>query len=108
MVQFEDRERSYESRFAKDEELRFKAVARRNRLLGQWAAEKLGRTGDEADAYTKAVVRSDFEKPGDDDVLHKVVSDFKAAGVAVSENDVRLKMRQLLISAAEQLTSSET
>ena len=104
MSQFEDRERSFESRFAKDEELRFKSVARRNRLLGQWAAEKLGRTGEAADAYAKEVVRSDFDEPGDEDVFRKVRGDFNAAGIEMTDSELRLKMRQLLITAAEQLT----
>lgn len=104
MAQFEDREKAYLSRFAHDEELRFKAIARRNRLLGLWAAEKLGRTADAADAYAKEVVRSDFAEPGDEDVFRKVRGDFNSAGVAVSDDDLRAKMRELLVAAADQLS----
>lgn len=104
MTQFEERERAYESKFAHDEELRFKSLARRNKLLGLWAAEKLGRTGDAADAYAKEVVRSDFAEPGDEDVFRKVRGDFNAAGVAVSDDELRFKMRELLVEAAEQLS----
>ncbi|MBJ3778320.1 DUF1476 domain-containing protein [Acuticoccus mangrovi] len=105
MTQFEDRERAYEARFAHDEELKFKAMARRNRLLGLWAAEKLGRAGDAAEAYAKEVVRADFNEPGDEDVFRKVRGDLGAAGVAVSDEELRLKMRELLVTAAEQLAS---
>ena len=72
----------FEKRFAMDEELKFKAMARRNKLLGLWAAEKLGKTGAEADAYAQEVVRADFEEAGDNDVFRKVRADFDAAGVA--------------------------
>jgi len=104
MTQFEERERAYESKFAHDEELRFKSLARRNKLLGLWAAAQLGRTGDAAEAYAKEVVRSDFAEPGDEDVFRKVRGDFNAAGVAVSDEDLRLKMRELLVEAADQLS----
>jgi len=104
MSQFEDRERAYEARFAHDEELRFKAMARRNRLLGRWAAEKLGRTGDAVTAYENEVIRADFSEPGDEDVFRKVRADFDAAGVAVSDSEIRMKMRELLVTAAEQVS----
>lgn len=104
MSQFEDRERAYEARFAHDEELRFKAVARRNRLLGRWAAERLGRTGDEVTAYEQEVIRSDFAEPGDEDVFRKIRADFDAAGLAVSDAEIRMKMRELLVTAAEQIS----
>ncbi|UOM34560.1 DUF1476 domain-containing protein [Acuticoccus sp. I52.16.1] len=104
MTQFEERERAYEARFAHDEELRFKSLARRNKLLGKWAAEKLGRTGEAADAYAKEVVRSDFAEPGDEDVFRKVRGDFNSAGVEMSDEEIRLKMRELLVEAAEQLS----
>lgn len=104
MSQFEEREKAYEARFAHDEELRFKSLARRNKLLGQWAAAKLGRTGEAADAYAKEVVRSDFAEPGDEDVFRKVRGDLNAAGVAVSDEELRLKMRELLVEAAEQMS----
>jgi hypothetical protein len=103
MTQFEDRERAFEARFAHDEELRFKALARRNKLLGLWAAEQMGRTGADAEAYAREVVRSDFDEPGDEDVFRKVRGDFDAAGIKVSDDEIRLKMRELLVTAGEQL-----
>jgi hypothetical protein len=103
MTNFDDRERAFESRFAKDAELRFKATSRRNRLFGQWAAERLGKSGEAADAYAKEVVRADFAAPGDDDVLEKVRADFEAAGLAAAPGELRAKMDELLVVAAEQL-----
>ena len=85
MTTFDKREEGFEKKFALDEEQKFKAEARRNRLLGLWAAEKLGITGDAANAYAKEVVAADFEEAGDADVLRKVMNDFTAKGVAVTE-----------------------
>jgi len=104
MSTFDERENAFESRFAHDEELRFKAIARRNKLLGAWAAERLGHTGDAADAYARSVVRADFEEPGEEDVYRKIRADFDAANVPVDDQALRTKMRELLIQAAEQLT----
>ena len=104
MTSFDERQKAYESRFAHDEELRFKAMARRNKLLGLWAAERLGRTGPDAEAYAKEVVRSDFDEPGDEDVYRKVRADLDAADANVSEEELRRTMRELLVTAAEQLT----
>jgi hypothetical protein len=104
MTQFEDRERAFEARFAHDEELRFKALARRDKLLGLWAAEQMGRTGADAEAYARDVVRSDLDEPGDEDVFRKIRADFDQAGVKVSDEELRLKMRELLVTAAEQLS----
>lgn len=104
MSTFDERERAFEARFAHDEELRFKAVARRNKLLGAWAADRLGHTGDAADAYARQVVRADFQEPGDEDVFRKIRSDFDAAAVAISDEDLRVKMRELLLVAAEQIS----
>lgn len=84
MSTFDQRKDAFENKFAHDEELRFKATARRNKLLGLWAAEKLGKSGTEADAYAKSVVVADFEEAGDDDVLRKVKGDFAAGNVAVA------------------------
>lgn len=103
MTTFDKREEGFEKKFAHDEELRFKATARRNKLLGLWAAEKLGRTGEEAEAYAKAVVLADFEAPGDDDVLQKVLKDFEAAGVAQSEHQIRRTMDELMAVAIDQV-----
>lgn len=103
MSTFDERENAFESRFAHDEELRFKATARRNKLLGAWAAERLGHTGEAADAYARSVVRADFEEPGEEDVYRKIRADFDAADVPVDDQALRLKMRELLILAAEQI-----
>ncbi len=101
MTTFDDREKGFEKKFAHDEELRFKATARRNKLLGLWAAAKLGKTGDAAEAYAKDVVMADFEEAGDDDVVRKVVKDLAAAGV--SEAAVRAEMDKLMATAIDQL-----
>lgn len=100
MSTFDQREKDFERKFAHDEELRFKATARRNKLLGLWAAEKLGKSGADADAYAKEVVASDFEEAGDDDVLRKVAKDL--AGKA-SEQDVRAAMVELMAKAIDQV-----
>ena len=105
MSTFDEREKAFESRFVHDEELRFKSVARRNKLLGAWAAERLGHTGEKAETYARAVVRADFEEPGDEDVFRKIRADFDAAKVPVSDDELRLKMRELLVIAAEQMSS---
>jgi hypothetical protein len=103
MSTFDERQKGFEKKFEKDQELQFKAQARRNRLLGLWAAELMGMKGDSADAYAKDVVKADFEKPGEDDVLGKIMTDFKAKGVAQSEHQVRRKMEELLGVAKQQL-----
>lgn len=103
MTTFDKREEGFEKKFALDEELKFKAEARRNKLLGLWAAEKLGITGDAANGYAKEVVAADFEEAGDNDVLHKVLKDLTAKGQAVTERDVRAKMDELLAVAAAQV-----
>ncbi len=105
MSDFSDREKGFERKFAHDEELRFKAMARRNKLLGLWAAEKLGKTGADAETYAKEVVAADFQEAGDDDVLRKVKADLDAAGVAQSEHQVRRTMEELLAQAIEQVKS---
>ena len=101
MAQFDDRRDSFEKKFAHDEELRFKAMARRNKLLGLWAAEKLGKFGADAEAYAKSVVMADFQEAGDDDVLRKVKADLEAGGAAVSEGELRTRMTDLLARAVE-------
>ena len=103
MAQFDDRRDAYENKFAHDEELRFKATARRNKLLGLWAAEKLGKSGQEADSYVKSVVMADFEEAGDGDVLRKVKHDFEGAGLDMSESAIRSRMDELLIQAASDI-----
>ena len=106
MTTFDKREEGFEKKFAHDEELRFKATARRNKLLGQWAAEKMGLTGDDAAAYAKEVVASDFEEAGDHDVLRKVLADFKAKGVDQSEHQIRRTMEELMAEAITQIKAS--
>ncbi|PZN97514.1 MAG: DUF1476 domain-containing protein [Hyphomicrobiales bacterium] len=103
MSTFDQRKDAFENKFAHDEELRFKATARRNKLLGLWAAEKLGKTGAEADAYAKSVVVADFEEAGDEDVVRKVTSDFAAGNVTVADEELRRVMTELLIRAAEEI-----
>lgn len=99
MTTFDKREKAYESKFALDQELRFKSNARRNKLLGLWAAELIGKSGAEVDEYVREVVRSDFEEPGDDDVFRKVRNDLDAAGVTMSDEDLRDKMVELMALA---------
>ena len=103
MTTFDKREEGFEKKFALDEEQKFKAEARRNRLLGLWAAEKLGITGEAATAYAKEVVAADFEEAGDADVLRKVLGDLSAKGAAVTEAEVRAKMSELLATAVAQI-----
>ncbi len=104
MTTFDERKDSFEKKFVHDEELKFKAEARRNRMLGQWAAEKLGKSGDEAVAYAKSVVEADFEEAGDADVLRKVAGDLAAKGSG--ELEVKAKMAELLAAAIEQIKSA--
>jgi len=106
MTTFDKREEGFEKKFAHDEELRFKANARRNKLLGLWAAEKLGISGDAANAYAKDVVMADFEAGGDNDVLKKVLNDLTAKGVASSEQDVRRTMTELMEKAIAEIKAS--
>ena len=103
MTTFNKREKAFEDKFARDEALRFKAEARRNKLLGQWAAELLGKSGDAADEYVREVVRSDFEEPGDEDVFRKVRGDLDEAGVSVSDEELRDKMVDLLGKAIDEI-----
>jgi len=100
---FDKREEGFEKKFAHDEELRFKALARRNKLVGLWAASMLGKAGPDADSYAKEVVLADFAEAGDNDVLHKLVKDL--AGKA-SEEQIRAKMAELLAQAIEQVKKS--
>ncbi|MDB5416965.1 MAG: hypothetical protein JWP86_3277 [Phenylobacterium sp.] len=102
MTTFDDRERGFEKKFALDQEQEFKATARRNRALGKWAAALMGLEGKHIDEYAQAVVKSDFELPGDEDVLRKVFEDLKGSGVAVTEGDVRMKMAELMAQAREE------
>ncbi len=103
MTTFDERERGFEKKFAMDADQEFRAGARRNRLLGEWAAGLMGLQGDSVAEYSKAVVKSDFELPGDEDVLRKVFEDLKGSGVGTSEGEVRMKMDELLAQAREQI-----
>jgi hypothetical protein len=103
MSGFSDREKAFETQFAQDDTLRFKVVARRNKLFGLWAAEKLGEA--DADAYAKTVVAADFDRPGDDDVLEKVAADFAAKGISIGANELRAEMDRLLGVAKEQIAA---
>ena len=100
MTTFDDRERSYETKFAHDAELRFKAEARRNRLLGEWAAELLGKEGEAARTYAMTVVTSDFEEPGDEDVYRKLAGDLEGRA---DERTIRAKMDEMMIEARKQI-----
>jgi hypothetical protein len=106
MTTFNDREKGFEAKYKHDQELQFKVNARRNKLLGQWAAGKMGLAGDEAEAYAKTVVAADFEKPGDDDVLQKVTKDLAAKGITVAAGDIRKEMERLLGVAKEQIAKA--
>jgi hypothetical protein len=108
MTTFDEREKAYERKFAHDEELRFRATARRNKLLGLWAAEKLGKTGAEADAYAKDVVRADFQKPGDDDIIAKLREDFAAGGVTQSDDQIRAAIIELTATAVTQIEKEKS
>jgi hypothetical protein len=101
---FDKREEGFEKKFAHDEELRFKAYARRNKLLGLWAAGVLGKSGAEAEAYAKEVVMADFEEPGDEDVVRKLTKDL--AGKGVTDQQIRAQMSELLAQAVEQVKKS--
>jgi len=106
MTTFDKREEGFEKKFAHDEELRFKANARRNKMLGLWAAEKLGLSGDAANTYAKDVVMSDFEEGGEHDVLKKVHKDLEAKGVAHTEQDIRSAMNELMEKAIAEIKAS--
>jgi len=106
MTTFDKREEGFEKKFAHDEELRFKANARRNKLLGLWAADKLGVTGDAANVYAKEVVMADFEESGEEDVFKKVRTDFDAKGIAQSDQDIRRAMVDLMEKAIAEIKAS--
>ena len=99
MTTFEDRERAFESIYARDQEMQFKVVARRNRLLGQWAAKKMGLTEAEADAYARDVIRADFEEAGDEDVIRKILGDLTSAGIEIDEATIRQALEHKTVDA---------
>nr|PZN86407.1 MAG: DUF1476 domain-containing protein [Pseudomonadota bacterium] len=108
MTAFDEREKAFEKKFAHDQELKFKAEARRNKMLGEWAAGLLGITGEAVEDYVKAVVRADLAQKGDEDVFQKIRADFDAKGVAVSDQELRNKMQEFLAIAVEQVEASRT
>ena len=103
MAQFDDRRDAFEKKFAHDEELRFKATARRNKLLGLWVANRLGKSGAEAEDYAKSVVMADFEEAGDGDVIRKVKADLEAGGHPASESEIQSKLDDLLAEAVTEI-----
>jgi hypothetical protein len=106
MTTFDKREEGFEKQFVHDEELKFKAVARRNRMLGLWAAQMLGLSGAQAEAYAKEVVMADFEEPGDHDVFRKIRRDFDAKGIAQSDHQIRRTMDELMAKAVAEIKAS--
>jgi hypothetical protein len=107
MSGFDKRREGYESKFAHDQDLKFKATARRNKLIGLWAAEKMGLTGTAADDYAKEVVKADFEEAGEEDVFRKIRRDFDAKKLAISDHQIRREMEDLMTTAVEQIQSSK-
>jgi hypothetical protein len=107
LSEFDKRKTAEEARYALDQELRFKANARRNKLLGLWAAEKLGKTGEAAAAYATEVVKADFEAPGDEDVFRKVRADFDQAGVAMTDHQIQRQMQELMETAIQQVRAEK-
>jgi hypothetical protein len=107
MTTFDKREEGFERQFAHDEELKFRATARRNRVLGLWAAQKLGKHGADAEAYAKSVVMADFEEAGDHDVLRKILADFQAADVHQSEHQIRRTMDEFMAQAVTEIKAGK-
>jgi hypothetical protein len=107
MTTFDDRERAFESQYARDQEMQFKIVARRNRLLGHWAAKKMGLTEAEADAYARDVIRADFEEAGDEDVIRKLLGDLTSAGVEIDEGSIRQALEHKTVEARRQFIEAQ-
>ena len=107
MTQFDDRQRAFESKFAHDEEMKFRLAARRNRLLGEWAAAKMGLSEEETSSYAKDVVRADFEEAGDEDVIRKVLGDLTAAGIEISDAEIRQTLEHKAAEAKRQLIEAQ-
>jgi len=108
MTTFDEREKSYEKKFAHDQDLKFKAEARRNKMLAEWAAAKLGLAGPDVEDYVKAVRKADLAEKGDDDVFRKVRKDFDDKGVAVPDTEIRAIMGKFLADAVQQIESSKS
>ena len=96
MSKFDEREKGFEKKFVKDEELQFKINAKRNKYLGEWAAKKLGKSSTDKDAYIQEVIKSDFTEPGDEDVFRKIQGDFQKASISISDSEIREQMSSLL------------
>lgn len=107
MTQFNERERAFENMYARDQEMQFKIVARRNRLLGQWAAKKMGLTEAEADAYARDVIRADFENAGDEDVVRKLLGDLISAGVEIDEVAIRSALEHKTVEARRHFVEAQ-
>jgi hypothetical protein len=107
MTTFDDRERGFETNFAREEEMAFRVTARRNKLVGQWAAEKMGLTPEETDSYAKSVVQADFEESGDEDVIRKLMGDLIAAGVQTDDDEIRTALAAKAIEARRQLMEAQ-
>ncbi len=107
MTTFNDREKSFEKKFQHDQELQFKVNARKNKLLGLWAAGLIGKAGADAEAYAKDVVMADFEKPGDSDVIHKLMTDLAAAGKPTEEHSIRKQSERLMVEAKTQVMAEQ-
>jgi hypothetical protein len=107
MSTFNERENAFENKFARDEEMIFRVTARRNKLVGQWAAEKMGLTAEETDSYAKSVVQADFEEAGDEDVIRKLIGDLTAAGVTTSDDEVRQALSTKTVEARRQLMEAQ-
>ncbi len=103
MTLFEDRKKGQENKYARDEELRFKVAARRNKLLGQWLAGLMGKSGADVDAYVRAVIEADFDRPGDDDVIEKVMADIQAAQLDIDEHKLRTRIASFEREARDQI-----
>lgn len=107
MTTFEERQKGFEAKFARDDALRFKATARRNRYLALWAAGLFGLSGSDAEAYVKDVIRADFQEPGDEDVISKVMTDFKSKGVGVTDAQLRAKLHDLMGQALAEIEAGK-
>jgi len=107
MTQFNDREKAFENMYARDQEMQFKIVARRNRLLGHWAAKKMGLTEAEAEAYAKDVIRADFEEAGDEDVIRKLLGDLTSAGVEIDDAAIRAAVEHKTVEARRQFIEAQ-
>jgi hypothetical protein len=108
MTTFDDRERAFEAKYARDEDMAFRIIARRNRLLGEWAARLMGLSEAETDAYAKEVIRADFEEAGDEDVIRKLLGDLTSAKVDVDDDQIRAAVGHKTIEARRQLMESKS